>query len=119
GLNPGKFLAAERPNVRVIVNYGNLGGDDWITEGYALGARPMRPGELRFGASAAQPILGVATRAAAAATADWSDLELAAAAATEPARLEPHVTAGRLLRTPKFTLQAGKLHYLVRGSGFA
>ncbi|NOS71503.1 MAG: DUF1553 domain-containing protein [Verrucomicrobia bacterium] len=104
---------------QVIVDFGNLSKHRWFADGVGFGLRPVRPSELQpvppVGTNA--PTLLLATRAAAQTDADWRDLDLSPGVEREPAMFGGWKRDGVMLRSPKFELGSGKLHYLVRGSG--
>jgi hypothetical protein len=79
---------------------------------------PVRPGDILLGADPQRPIAKIFDRAAAVAAAQELAPQPASGAERENGRLS-WLQSARMLRTPSFTLGGGKLHYLVRGSGYA
>src|SRR5262249_38681669 len=101
----------------VVVDYGQLPAGAWLPDGPTFGASPARPGDLRLGADARQPLVGLVTHAAAERDPTWERLSLAPGTEKDPGALGGWVRPGRTLRTPTFALTTGKLYYLVRGTG--
>ncbi|MBA4016800.1 MAG: hypothetical protein C0483_06410 [Pirellula sp.] len=100
---------------RIIVDYGNISARDWLEEGLVFGGRARRAGELCIGDDLQRPLSRVETDSAAVA-----DLRMDPPS-DHPSEGEPGKIqwrqAGRTLKTPTFTLNTGKLRYLIRGSG--
>ena len=59
----------------------------------------------------------MSTTAAAEYDRTWDGLKLAPGAENEPGALGRMVRSGRTIRTPTFTVDAGKVFYLVKGAG--
>ncbi|HWB12008.1 MAG TPA: PSD1 and planctomycete cytochrome C domain-containing protein [Pirellulales bacterium] len=110
--------AAPDAAATVVVDYSSLSDADWRQDGFTFGPAPLKSGELSFGASAEQPIARVWNKAAAVSDPFWDAATLAPGVEREPGRLS-WLQSGRTLRTPTFTLDGGKLYYLVSGSGYA
>ena len=104
---------------RVVVNFGKLADHEWFADGVGFGLRPVHPGELQVVAPHATngPALQVATQAAAQSDPDWRDLDLSLGVEREPTMFGSWKRDGVMVRSPKFELTNGKIHYLVRGSG--
>ncbi len=102
----------------VIVDYARPGDEDWLPDGAAFGLRPTRPGDVEFSRDPARPINRILQFAAARTDPAWDALELAPGTERETGKAAV-VQEGRMLRTPKFTLGAGRLYYLVEGAGAA
>lgn len=104
---------------RVVVDYGKLLATEWFADGFAFGLRPVQLGELQLTAAPGTngSMLRIATRAAAQSSPDWRRLELRPGVEQEPTLFGKWKREGATLRSPKFELTHGKLHYLVRGSG--
>jgi mono/diheme cytochrome c family protein len=104
----------------VVVDYARCTPDAWLTDGVAYGPGPVRPGDLRLGGSAERPSVRLFDRAAAEKDPAWDGLRPAPGAEIDPGEIgmkfEP---GGRTLRTPSFTVGAGKVYYLVKGYGYA
>lgn len=119
--NPVAVDANLPEGARVVVDFGKLPESEWFADGFAFGLGPMRAGELRLIATSAtnSATLRMATRAAAQSNTDWRKLELSPGVESEPTLFGKWKRDGATLRSPKFELSHGKLHYLVRGSGRA
>ena len=100
---------------RVLADFTRLGQNPWKVDGEAFGSRPMLPGELIPGADPAQPLTRVMTYGAARRDAFWNRLSLVAGNEGDSGSLAATTRSGQMLRTPTFTLQSGKLRYLMRG----
>jgi hypothetical protein len=103
----------------VVVDYSKPGPADWIQDGFAFGARPVRPGDLRLAGTPERPEIQVVDCAAAEKDAAWDRLGPAPGAQIEPGAPGNMIGSGRLLRTPTFRVGAGPVWYLVRGRGRA
>jgi hypothetical protein len=103
----------------VVVDYGRLRPEDWMSDGGAFGIGPVRPGELRLSGTPERPEVRVATRAAAQADRAWPVLRVAAGSESDAGALGGLMRAGRTLRTPSFLVGPGRVFYLVRGAGHA
>jgi hypothetical protein len=79
----------------------------------------VRPGDLRLEGSSDRPSVRFIDRAAAEKDPAFDGLRPAAGEENDPGALGAVVRAGRVLRTPSFTVSAGKVYYLVKGSGHA
>ncbi|HEY7155196.1 MAG TPA: PSD1 and planctomycete cytochrome C domain-containing protein [Gemmataceae bacterium] len=101
-----------------VVDYSHCKAGDWLTDGFAFGPGPIRPGELHVGGDAAKPALRFREYAAAEKDPVWDVLKLTPGTENEPGALGGAVRAGRTLLTPTFPLTTGKVFYLVKGSGF-
>ena len=104
---------------RVVVDFGKLGEHEWLADGVGFGLRPVRLGEWQLVAPRATngPVLRLATRAAAQSDPDWRDLDLSPGVEREPTMFGSWKRDGVMVRSPKFELSSGQIHYLVRGSG--
>jgi hypothetical protein len=102
---------------QIIIDYAHCKPEDWLTDGFAFGPCPVRPGELQIDGDPAKPALRLGERAAAEKDATWDLLKPAAGAENDPGSLGAVVRAGRTLYTPTFALTTGKVFYLVKGSG--
>ena len=85
----------------------------WLSDGFAFGDGPARPGELRWQGHT----LRFVQRAAAEFDPVWQQLTLAPGTENDPGSLGRLVRAGRTFRTPTFRLDKGKVFVLVRGAG--
>jgi hypothetical protein len=79
----------------------------------------MRPGDVRFGADPARPIIQFCELGAAEKDPLWNGLRPAAGAENDPGAVGGVLRAGRTLCTPAFKISTGKVFYLVKGSGRA
>jgi hypothetical protein len=118
GKRENKGEKGDEKGIEFVVDYAQCKAGDWLTDGFAFGPGPIRPGELQIGGNAAKPALHFSEYAAAEKDPTWDVLKLAPGAANDPGALGGTVRAGRTLRTPTFPLTAGKVFYLVKGSGF-
>jgi cytochrome c553 len=104
-------------DVRVLVDYGRAGPDDWAQDGFAFGTGPVRPGDLRCTTDPAAPVAGVYTYGAARRDPLWSGLKLAGGTERDPGALGKILRSGQTLCTPTFSVKSGTVHYLVQGGG--
>jgi hypothetical protein len=111
--------AAALKGAEVIVDYARWGSASWLPDGVAFGPGPVRPGDVCWGGDVARPIVRFFDRAAAEKGPAWDVLRPAPGAENDPGALGSLVRAGRMIRTPEFTLTGGKVFYLVRGTGQA
>jgi len=93
-----------------------LNGEALIQDGYSFGPRARCLGEVVLGIHPGRPIERVFEAGAAWKDATWDGLRIAEVSERDSSVVD-WVQPGRTLRTPSFTLQSGKLHYLVRGAG--
>jgi hypothetical protein len=100
---------------RVIADYTRPGATVWKVDGEAFGPGPVRAGEMILGNSPDRPIAGVMPYGAAKRDLFWKGLKTAPGNENDVGRLAATSRAGQMLRTPTFTLEGGKLHYLIRG----
>ncbi|MBS0265510.1 MAG: PSD1 domain-containing protein [Planctomycetes bacterium] len=105
--------------MRTVVDFGSLSPADWSADGLAFGSRPYPAGTLQFvpGAEGSPPSVRLFSLPAASTHLDWKRLELAPGNEREPTLYGGWIRDGAMLRSPKFELKTGRLHYLVRGSG--
>lgn len=108
---------SETASLNNVVDFANLAEGEWRQDGFTFGGGPQRRGEISFG-SIERPIARVWSRAAAVSDPFWDAAALAPGVEREAGRLA-WLQSGRLLRTRSFTLNGGKLYYLVSGSGYA
>jgi hypothetical protein len=113
-------VAAARMSGVVVLDYGQANPADWILDGVAFGQGPVRPGQVHFGSEPLRPIAQVFDYTGAAKDPTWDCLKEAPGSEKDPGgALGGPVRAGRSIRTPTFSLTAGKLFYLVKGHGQA
>jgi len=104
-----------RKSIRVIVDYSSPSPGEFIQDGSAFGRSPVVPGELML--DSANRKLSVATYGAAKRDPAFNKLGTEKGTQAEPGALGKWQRAGQTLRTPTFTLESGRLHYLVVGAG--
>ena len=109
--------ATKTPAWRIAVDYGQLTPREWLQDGYAFGPGPRQVGTLQLANNAQRPIAGVTLLAAAARDPLWAGLSLTPGTQAESGELDGLPRPGQTLKTPALTIESGKLHYLVRGSG--
>ena len=100
---------------KIVIDYADLKPDQWFPDDVTFGSGPRPAGTVRV----VNGKLGVEPVAAAVFDRFWADLRLAPNAAKDSQGLGRAVRAGFSIRTPVFTLEKKRLHYLVRGSGMA
>lgn len=113
-----------RKGMAVIVDYRKTGPGAWIPDDVAYGSAPVRAGDVIIPPDmdavldrSAKPYVRIAERGAAEIDPFWNQLKLTPGAELDPGATGKIARAGRTIRTPVFTLDSGKVHYLVRGSG--
>ena len=102
----------------VVADYSRGATEPWFQDGFSFGLRPLAAGELRFGTSSNQPVLGVATRSSAWRDDAWKQLK-SASAERDDAKLGEWDRSEQMLRTREFALTHGRLWLLVKGAGRA
>jgi cytochrome c553 len=102
------------PGSDTVIDYAACRPGQWLPDDASFNTRPRRVGDLlvehgkvRFAEIAAATYDPV-----------WDALNVPPGTESEYGALGKHIRAGRSIRTPEFKV-AGKLHYLVRGSGTA
>jgi hypothetical protein len=117
---PGRGAgAAALAGFDIVVDYGKSGPADWMQDGFTFGPGPLRPGDIVFGSDPARPVTRIVNVAAAEKDIFWDGLRVAPGTENDPGVVGSVVRSGRTLRTPTFRVTAGKVCYLVRGSGRA
>ena len=107
-----------KEEARVILDFARNKPGEWITDGFAFGPGPVRPGDLQVGGDAAKPTVHLSEYTAAEKDATWDVLTTAPGTENDPGSLGHLVRAGKTLYTPTFPLTTGKVYYLVKGKGF-
>lgn len=104
---------------RALVEYGELRGARWITNGPGFGTGPRDEGAvaLAAGSGGAPEAVAIATRPSALAHPLWADLEVHDESRTRRGSSVDWVQAGRTLVSPTFRTETGELCHLVRGKG--
>jgi hypothetical protein len=100
----------------VVIDYAKAGADEWLPDGVAFGAGPVRPGDIRLGSDPARPIARVFAYTAAEKDPAWDRLTLAPGAENDSGPLGKVVRSGRSLRTPTFLLKSPRLYYRLKGN---
>jgi hypothetical protein len=100
----------------VIVDYARGRPEDWLPDDVTFGSSPVRPGDLRIDGEAARPVARLEATGAAVFDRAWDGLKLAPGAENDVGALGRMVRSGRTIRTPAFTVNAGKVFFLVKGS---
>ena len=112
-----KQADAAPPGGEVVVDYARGRPEDWMPDGVAFGPRPARPGDIRIDGDPGHPNVQLCTTAAAEYDRTWDGLKLASGAENEVGALGRMVRSGRTIRTPTFTINPGRVFYLVKGAG--
>jgi hypothetical protein len=106
---------ADRAGMEVVIDYASPSAP-WLPDGAAFGPAPVRPGSLLLGGrSGSEPRF--AEERAAVYDRSFDCIRAAPGAEGEPGALGKRLRAGRVIRTPSFTVTTGKLYYRVRGAG--
>ena len=113
-----KKASAPANDWQVVVDYATSRPADWLPDDIAYGSRPIRPGEPRFASNADQPIVEFNARTAAVVDPIWTGLKVTPGSQLDPGSLG-FQRAGKTIRTPTFSLQSGRVFYLVKGAGKA
>ena len=103
---------------QVIVDYGDPSAGQWMTDGPTFGAGPVVAGQVLLDTGSSLP-LEVAVYGAARRDWTWENLAIDQPCEGDQGRLGGWVRAGRTLKTPKWTLESGQVHYLIEGAGHA
>ncbi len=106
------------PTLSVIADYSDP-KTPWMTDEFSYGLGPVPVGSLKWSSTGETPIVGIHTRAAAVFDPAWHVLKAKPGEQIETGGLGAFDRSGKTLRTPSFTLQPGRVYYLVRGSGMA
>ncbi len=102
----------------VVIDYTTGTTTSWFQDGYSFGPRPLRVGELRFGATPEQPLDGLVSEPAAYRDPVWKNLR-APKNEKDHGKLGQWDRSEQTLRTPSFAITSGTVWYLVRGAGRA
>jgi hypothetical protein len=111
--------AAALDGAEVVVDYRKPATGDWLPDGFAFGPGPVRPGQLWFAGDPARRVGKLLDYAAAEKDPTWDRLRPAPGTENDPGALGSAMRAGRTIRTPGFRVTAGKVFYLVKGTGMA
>ena len=101
--------------VEIIADYRHGETDSFMQDGYTFGKRPERAGELVIG-SPENPVAGIIEHGAAIKDSFWDVLQLHPANEKDSGNLQAFSRAGRMLRTPKTSLDSRRIFYLVSGA---
>jgi hypothetical protein len=107
----------ETAAAEVVVDYRQPTVGAWIPDDFSFGPAPARAGEVKTSGEPGQPAVRLTERGAAEIDPFWNGLKLAPRVELDPGATGRVARAGRTIRTPVFTVNSGKVHYLVRGSG--
>lgn len=99
----------------VVVDYSQANPADWNLDEGSFGTGPVKAGDVRPDANNRPRFVDVP---AAEFDRAFANLTTAPGSENDTGRIGKHVRAGRTVRSPNFRV-AGKVHYLVRGSGQA
>ena len=103
---------------RVVIDFGSQSRLDRWQDGVSYGLRPVHAGDLWLDARKEGQIRpGVHDLSAAVHDPVWSALNLGAGPQRDQGKLGTWDRSSQTLRTPEFTLDSGRLWYLVRGAG--
>ncbi len=103
------------PSSRIVADFTREGLQPWKADGEAFGHGPVNVGSPLPSADGRGGLGGIATHGAARRDPFWNRLRNTAGNEDDAGRLGATGRAGRMLRTPTFTLAGGRLHYLIRG----
>ena len=102
---------------KILVDYNTLPAAHYKNNGFAFGLQPLKPGSLIWSNDPAAPIQRVIGRSTSRRDPIWASLKERPGQAREPGALGKYVRAGQTHRTTTFTVTAGPVHILLRGSG--
>jgi hypothetical protein len=102
----------------IIADFQTLPDEQWHANGYTFGTGPVRAGEVVLGDSANHPIAEIAPLGMARRDSASNALKITSEE-HEYGTLGSWDRTGKTVRTPKVTLESGKVWYLVRGAGRA
>ncbi len=100
----------------IIVDYARLGAEDWLPDDVSFGALPMQPGDIILGTDSAHPIAKICDYSAAEFDPAFAGLKAAPGNSYDFGALE-YNRAGKTIRTRKFAITSGTIHFLVHGHG--
>ncbi len=113
---PPDFTAT--PPGEMVVDYAAADAKGWLQDGCSFGSGPDRVGGSVFGNTSDTPLAGFETRGAAVRDPFWKSLHVHSAE-HDYGELGKWDRGEKTLKTPEFTLDKGRLWYLVRGAGRA
>jgi hypothetical protein len=100
-----------------VINYGVSKPHEFLQDGYTFGFRPVQSGQVLWSREAKQPILGFASYGAARKNPAWHGLRIVDSSLDHGGL--GYARAGMTLRTPTFSVDQGKVWYLVKGEATA
>jgi hypothetical protein len=100
-----------------VIDYGESKPHEFLQDGYTFGARPVQSGQVLWSRDAKQPILGFASYGAARKNPAWHGLRIVDSSLDHGGL--GYARAGMTLRTPTFSVDHGKVWYLVKGEATA
>jgi hypothetical protein len=109
-------FAPDLAGCETIIDYQAAPASEWRADGPLFGTGPVRAGHIVLGASGGAP-LEVATYGAARQDLAWQAANIASPSEGDQGRLGGWTRAGRAIKTPKWTLKSGQVHYLIEGAG--
>ncbi len=96
---------------------GQLQPEQFRTDGPTFGLAPQLTGQLRWGRSPDNPLVGVRTDSAVVYDRRWAGLGASEGVRDDAGVVRGWNRAGRSFKTNTFSLVDGRVHYLVRGAG--
>ncbi len=114
GQTRDSYATVALDGAKIVIDYVRSKPDEWLPDDASFGPAPVRPGDVRLNEDGSARLTETA---AAEFDSIWSSQKLAAGAELNVGRLSSPLRPGRTIRTPTFTLESGKVFYLVRGSG--
>lgn len=112
-------LARAGEKYRVVVDY-NDPATEFLADGFAFGARPVRKGELTLRTDGQAPlVVDVAKQGSVRRDARWKGLKRAPGTQADAGQLSRFEAPGQTLRTPTFEITHDRVAYLVQGAGRA
>ncbi|MCE9555561.1 MAG: PSD1 and planctomycete cytochrome C domain-containing protein [Planctomycetes bacterium] len=118
--SPGATAASpstSTPPPAFAVDYHRLAAQDWVQDGFAFGPGPTRSGALQYSDDPRRPVTGIDVFGLARRDRLWAGLGLAPGTQGDEGELGSLPRTGQMLRTPTLTIENGRVHLLVRGSG--
>jgi hypothetical protein len=109
-------LAPDLAGCETIIDFQNSPASEWRADGPLFGSGPVRAGQIVLGSPDAPPLV-VATYGAARIDQAFESITIAAPGEGDQGRLGGWMRAGRAVKTPKWTLKSGRVHYLIEGAG--
>ncbi len=107
-------LAPDLADCETVIDYQTAPASEWRADGPLFGTGPVRVGQIVLGGGAP---LEVATYGAARQDLAWQAANIASPSEGDQGRLGGWTRAGRAIKTPKWTLKSGQVHYLIEGAG--